>query len=64
VTFKLISDANLLARGTKLRLYLAGTSTVQSLSNLLYLKPVPDDSRLRVSKVTLTVPLLQKTISR
>ncbi len=64
VTFRLISDANLMARGTKLRLYLAGTSTVQSLSNLLYLKPVPDDSRLRVSKVTLTVPLLQKTISR
>ena len=64
VTFKLVSDANLLAPGLKLRLYLAGTSTVQSLSNLLYLKPVPDDSRLRVSSVSLTLPLLQKTISR
>lgn len=64
VTFKLISDANLIVRGTKLRVYLAGTSTVQSSSNLLYLKPVPDGSRLIVSRVTLTVPLLPKTISR
>ena len=64
VMFKLISDANLLARGTKLRVYLAGTSTVQAISNLLYLKPVPDPSRLTVSRVTLTVPLLRKTISR
>jgi predicted acyl esterase len=64
VTFKLISDANFLARGTRLRVYLAGTSTAQSISNVLYLKPVPDDSRLIVSKVALTVPLLQKTISR
>ena len=64
VSFKLVSDANLIPRGSKLRLYLGGTSTVQSIGNLLYLKPVPEGSRLSVRKVTLTLPLLPKTISR
>jgi predicted acyl esterase len=64
VTFKLIADANLLKRGTRLRLTLGGTSTVQNIANLLYLKPVPDDARLKVGRVTLTVPVLTKTISR
>jgi predicted acyl esterase len=64
VTFKLVSDANLIPRGSKLRLYLGATSTVQSLANLLYLKFVPDDSRLTIRKVGLTLPVLPKTISR
>jgi predicted acyl esterase len=64
VTFKLGSDANLVPRGSKLRLYLGATSTVQSLANLLYLKFVPDDSRLTIRKVGLTLPVLPKTISR
>ena len=64
VSFKLISTGNLLRVGTKLRLYLGGTSTVQNVANLLYLKLVPDDSQLTVGKVTLTLPLLPKTISR
>jgi predicted acyl esterase len=64
VRFKLISDANLLKRGARLRLYLGATSTVQSIANLLYLKFVPDDARLTVGRVTLTVPVLTKTISR
>jgi pimeloyl-ACP methyl ester carboxylesterase len=64
IRFSLISDANLLTRGTRLRVYLAATSTVQNIANLLYLKPVPDGSRLKVGRVTLTVPVLAKTISR
>jgi hypothetical protein len=64
VTFKLISTGNLLRRGTKLRVYLGGTSTVQNVANLLYLKLVPDNSQLTVGKVTLTLPLLPKTISK
>jgi pimeloyl-ACP methyl ester carboxylesterase len=64
VSFKLISTGNLLRIGTKLRLYLGGTSTVQNVANLLYLKLVPDDSQLTVGKVTVTLPLLPKTISR
>jgi predicted acyl esterase len=64
VSFQLISDANLIRRGTKLRLYLGATSTVQNIANLLYLKFVPDGSRLTVGKVTLTLPVLPKTISQ
>jgi predicted acyl esterase len=64
VSFRLISDANLIRSGSKLRLYLGATSTVQNVANLLYLKFVPDGSRLTVGKVTLTLPVLPKTISR
>jgi fermentation-respiration switch protein FrsA (DUF1100 family) len=64
VSFKLVSDANLIPRGGRLRLYLGATSTIQSLGNLLYLKPVPDGSQLSIRKVTLTLPVLPKTISR
>jgi alpha-beta hydrolase superfamily lysophospholipase len=64
VSFRLISDANLLRRGTKLRLYLGATSTVESIANLLYLKPVPDGSRLKVGFVRVRVPVLQQPISR
>jgi len=64
VSFKLISDANLIRSGSKLRVYLGATSTVQNVANLLYLKLVPDGSRLTVGKVTLTLSVLPKTISR
>src|SRR6266498_5752418 len=64
ISFKLISDANLVPAGTKLRLYLGATSTVQNVANLLYLNLVPAGSRLTVGKVTLTLPVLPKTISR
>jgi pimeloyl-ACP methyl ester carboxylesterase len=64
VRFKLISDANLLRRGARLRVYIGATSTVQNRANLLYLKPVPDASALRVGSIRLTVPVLPKTIAR
>jgi len=64
VRFKLISDANLLKRGTRLTLTFGATSTVQSIGNLLYLKPVPDDAGLRIGSVTLRMPALAKPISR
>jgi pimeloyl-ACP methyl ester carboxylesterase len=64
VAIKLISTGNLLRPGTKLRVYLGGTSTVQNVANLLYLKLVPDDSRLTIRKVTVTLPLLPKPISK
>jgi predicted acyl esterase len=64
VSIKLISTGNLLRRGTKLRVYLGGTSTVQNIANLLYLKLVPDGSQLTVGKVTVSLPLLPKTISK
>jgi pimeloyl-ACP methyl ester carboxylesterase len=64
VAIKLIATGNVIRRGSKLRVYLGGTSTVQNVANLLYLKLVPDVSRLTVGKVTVTLPLLPKPISR
>jgi alpha-beta hydrolase superfamily lysophospholipase len=64
VKFNLISDANLLKKGTRLRLTLGGTSTVQNIGNLLYLKPVPDDARVTIGSVSLSMPVLPKPISR
>jgi predicted acyl esterase len=64
VKFSLISDANLLEKGTRLRLTLGATSTVQNIANLLYLKPVPDDARLKIGSVSVSVPVLAKPISR
>jgi predicted acyl esterase len=64
VTIKLIATGNVIRRGSKLRVYLGGTSTVQNVANLLYLKLVPDASRLTVGKVTVRLPLLPKPISR
>jgi fermentation-respiration switch protein FrsA (DUF1100 family) len=64
ISFKLISDANLIPAGSRLRLYLGATSTVQNIGNLLYLNLVPEGSRLTVGRVTLTLPVLPKTISR
>jgi pimeloyl-ACP methyl ester carboxylesterase len=64
VSIKLISTGNVIRPGSKLRVYLGGTSTVQNVANLLYLKLVPDESRLTVGKVTVTLPLLPKPISR
>jgi pimeloyl-ACP methyl ester carboxylesterase len=64
VTIKLIATGNVIRRGSKLRVYLGGTSTVQNVANLLYLKLVPDASRLTVGKVTVTLPLLPNPISR
>jgi predicted acyl esterase len=64
VSFRLIADATLIKPGQPLRLYLGGTSTVQSASNPLYIKLLPSGSRLPVTRVTLTIPFLAKTISR
>jgi pimeloyl-ACP methyl ester carboxylesterase len=64
VSFRLISAGNLIARGARLRLYLGATSTIQGFANRLYLKPVPETSQLSIGKVTLTLPVLPKAISR
>jgi fermentation-respiration switch protein FrsA (DUF1100 family) len=64
VKFSLISDANLLRKGTRLSVTLGATSTVQNVANLLYLKPVPDDARVRISSVSVSLPKLPKPISR
>jgi esterase/lipase len=63
VSFRLVSTANFLPRGARLRVYLGATSTVQSRGNLLYVNPVPEGSRLTIRHVSLTIPVLPKPIS-
>ena len=63
VSFRLISDATLIKRSSKLRLTLSWTSTAQSSANLLYLTGVPDGSSLTVKRVSVTLPVLKNPIS-
>jgi predicted acyl esterase len=63
-SFGLISDATLIPRGAKLRLTLSWTSTAQSSGNLLYLTGVPVGSSLTLKKVSLTLPVLARPLSR
>jgi hypothetical protein len=64
LTIRLISQATLIPRGSRLELTLAGTSTAQHPGNLLYLVPVPQRARLTISNVTLSVPVLRTPVSR
>lgn len=63
-TIRLLSTATTIPARSRLELTLAGTSTAQSPSNLLYLVPVPDRARLSVRRVDLTVPVLRTPVSR
>jgi predicted acyl esterase len=50
-------------RGSRLRVTIGATSTVQSLANLVYLNPVDSNSVATIGRVTLTLPVLKKAIS-
>jgi predicted acyl esterase len=63
ISFSLISDTALIAKGSKLRLTLSWTSTAQNGANLLYLTGVPDGSSLTVKSAYVTLPVLKNPIS-
>jgi alpha-beta hydrolase superfamily lysophospholipase len=63
VSFPLIWDTALIAKGSKLRLTLSWTSTAQNAANLLYLTGVPDGSSLTVKSAYVTLPVLKSPIS-
>jgi predicted acyl esterase len=64
LTIRLVNDATLIPKGSRLQLTLAATSTAQDPANGLYVAPVPADSQLAVGRVDLTLPTLRKPISR
>jgi predicted acyl esterase len=65
VTIRLLSDATLIPRGSRLRLTLASSSTAQSGANLLYLDiPQPPTARITLGPATVKMPVLVKPISR
>jgi acetyl esterase/lipase len=63
VSFPLIHDTALIARGSKLRLTLSWTTTAQSPANLLYLTGAADGSSLKIVSAAVKLPVLEKPIS-
>jgi predicted acyl esterase len=64
ISFPLIHDTALIARGSKLRLTLSWTTTAQSPANLLYLTGVPDGSSLTIKSAAVKLPVLKTAVSR
>jgi len=65
LTIRLLDDATLVPRGSRLRLTLASSSVAQDPANLLYLNlPMPGSSRISIGDVKLVVPVLVRPVSR
>ncbi|MFY9579154.1 MAG: alpha/beta fold hydrolase [Gaiellaceae bacterium] len=63
VSIRLLSDATVIPRGSRLTLTVAGSSVAQNPANLLYLATVADDARITIGAGTLRLPVLQHPIS-
>jgi predicted acyl esterase len=63
LSFPVIHDTALIARGSKLRLTLSWTTTVQSPANLLYVTGVPDGSSLTIKSASVKLPVFRTPIS-
>ena len=65
VTIRLLNQATLVPRGSRLTLTLASSSTAQSPTNLLYLDlPMAPTARARVGTAVLTLPGLRTPVTR
>jgi predicted acyl esterase len=65
LTIKLISDATLIPKGSRLTVTLASNSLAQNPNNLLYLDlPQPAGAKVTLGPARLDVPVLRKPISR
>jgi fermentation-respiration switch protein FrsA (DUF1100 family) len=64
-TIRLLDDATLVPRGSKLTLTLASNSLAQNPGNLLYLDlPMPAKARISLGSARLYLPVLRKPVSR
>ena len=64
LTIRLLSQATTLPRGSRFRLTLAGVSTAQSPSNLLYLAGPEGASRIALGEAKVVLPVLRRPVSR
>jgi esterase/lipase len=65
LTIRLLNDATLIPRGSKLTLTLASNSLAQDPGNLLYLDlPMPPNALVRLGAARLVLPVLRKPVSR
>jgi predicted acyl esterase len=63
VSIRLLDQVVTIPAGSRLRLTLAATSTAQNPANALYLLGVRDGSRVRLGRISVTLPVLRQTIS-
>jgi predicted acyl esterase len=61
---KLQNEVTSIPAGSRLKVTLGATSTVQDVRNLVYLIPVPQGAVARVSRITLTLPTLPKPVTK
>ncbi len=65
LTIRLLDDATLIPRSSKLTLTLASSSMAQDPGNLLYLDlPMPSAARITLGPAQLTLPVLRSPVSR
>jgi predicted acyl esterase len=63
VSIRLLDQVVTIPAGSRLRLTLAATSTAQNPANALYLLGVRDGSRVRLGRISVTLPVLKQAIS-
>ena len=64
VTIRLLSQATTIPRGSRLRLTVAGSSTAQSVANLLYPIAVQTGAQVTLGEARVILPTLKRPISR
>ena len=64
ITIRLLSQATTIPRGSRFRLTIAGSSTLQQADNLLYPLSVPSTARVAIGEAKLVLPVLKRPISR
>ena len=65
LTIRLLNDATLIPRRSKLTLTLASSSMAQDPANLLYLDlPMPPRARVALGPANLVLPVLRSPVSR
>jgi len=64
VTIRLQNEVTSVPAGSRLRVTLGARSTVQNISNLVFLIPVPEGSVANIGRVRLTLHVLSTPVSR
>ena len=64
LTIRLLSQATTIPRGSRFRLTLAGVSTAQNPSNLLYLAGPEAASRISLGEAKIAFAVLRRPVSR
>jgi predicted acyl esterase len=64
VTIRLVDDATVIPKGSRLRITVASASTAQNPANVLYLDVgMPSSAQITIGRATLRLPVLRKPVS-